>query len=124
MSARQCLFAAALALALAVVFGAFGAHALRARLSPEAMTVYHTAVEYHFWHGLGLLGVAALMAQTPAPGRLSWVAGLLIAGLLLFCGSLYLLALTGVPWLGAVTPVGGLAFIAAWLLLAWLAWRR
>jgi uncharacterized membrane protein YgdD (TMEM256/DUF423 family) len=124
MSARQCLFLAALALALAVLFGAFGAHALRGRLSPDAMAVYHTAVEYHFWHGLGLLGVGALMAQKPEVRRLNWVAGLLIAGLLLFCGSLYLLALTGATWLGALTPVGGLAFIAAWLLLAWLALRR
>lgn len=124
MSARQCLFVAALALALAVLFGAFGAHALRGRLSPEAVAVYHTAVEYHFWHGLGLLGVGALMAQMPEVRRLNWVAGLLIAGLLLFCGSLYLLALTGTTWLGALTPVGGLAFIAAWLLLAWLALRR
>ncbi len=124
MSARTCVAAAALVLALAVAFGAFGAHALRTRLSPEAIALYHTAVQYHFWHGLGLLGVGALMARTPASRRLGWVAVFLIVGLMLFCGSLYLLALTGASWLGAVTPVGGLAFIAGWLLLAWSAWRE
>lgn len=123
MSARSCVVAAALILALAVAFGAFGAHALRARLSPEAIAVYQTAVQYHFWHGLGLLGIGALMARTPADARLGWAAGLLVVGMMLFCGSLYLLALTGASWLGAVTPVGGLALIAGWLLLAWSAWR-
>jgi uncharacterized membrane protein YgdD (TMEM256/DUF423 family) len=122
MNARHCLATAAIALALAVGLGAFGAHALRERLEPNAFTVYQTAVQYHFWHALGLLAVGMLMRQWPASGRLGWVAGLLIAGLLFFCGSLYALALTGAGWLGLVTPVGGLAFIAAWLVLASVAW--
>jgi|SRR5450631_274652 uncharacterized membrane protein YgdD (TMEM256/DUF423 family) len=124
MNARHCLVAAAIALAAAVVLGAFGAHALRAQLDAEAFTVYQTAVQYHFWHALGLLGVGALMLEWPTSGRLGWVAGLLVAGLLLFCGSLYALALTGAAWLAMLTPIGGLAFIAAWLVLASVAWHH
>ncbi len=124
MNARQCLAAAAMVLAAAVLFGAFGAHALRARVDPPALAVYQTAVQYHFWHGLGLLGVGALMLQWPTSQRLGWVAGLLIAGLVLFCGSLYALALSGATWLGMLTPIGGLAFIAAWLVLASVAWQH
>jgi len=122
MNARHCLVVAALALAGAVVLGAFGAHALRGRLDPDALAIYQTAVQYHFWHALGMLGVGALMLQWPTSGRLGWVAGLLLAGLVLFCGTLYALALTGATWLGMVTPIGGLAFIAAWLVLASVAW--
>jgi uncharacterized membrane protein YgdD (TMEM256/DUF423 family) len=124
MNARLCLLIAALALAAAVALGAFGAHALKGRLAAEMLAAYHTAVEYHFWHALGLLGVGALMSRSPDDSRLNRVAWLLIAGLLLFSGSLYLLALTGASWLGAVTPLGGAAFIAAWLWLAWWAWGR
>jgi uncharacterized membrane protein YgdD (TMEM256/DUF423 family) len=124
MNARHTLIAAAIALASAVGFGAFGAHALRARLDAAAMAVYQTAVQYHFWHALGLLGVALLMLHWPSSGRLGWVAGLLVAGLVLFCGSLYALVLTGATWPGMVAPAGGLAFIAAWLMLAAVAWRH
>ena len=124
MNARFCLLIAALALAAAVVLGAFGAHALKGRLAPEMLATYHTAVQYHFWHALGMLGVGVLMSRSPHDSALRWVAWLLIAGLLLFSGSLYLLALTGATWFGAATPLGGVAFIAAWLWLAWWAWGR
>jgi uncharacterized membrane protein YgdD (TMEM256/DUF423 family) len=124
MSARLCVLASAVALAAAVALGAFGAHAVKTRLAPDSFAVYQTAVQYHFWHALGLLGVSILMAQWPTAQGLAWAALLLIAGLLLFCGSLYALALTGAPWLGALTPIGGAAFIAAWLILAWVALRR
>lgn len=124
MNARLCILAAALALVAAVALGAFGAHALRARLAPESLAVYQTAVQYHFWHALGLLGVGILMLQWPTAQGLAWTAWLLIAGLIVFCGSLYALALTGERWLGAVTPIGGGAFIAAWLILAWVALKR
>jgi len=123
MNARSCLAVAALALAAAVALGAFGAHALKLRLAAEMLTTYQTAVQYHFWHALGLLGVGVLMMRSPDSRVLAWVAWLLVAGLVLFSGSLYLLALTGATWLGAVTPLGGVAFIAAWLGLAWWAWR-
>lgn len=124
MNARLCVLAAATALAAAVAFGAFGAHAVRTRLAPESFAVYQTAVQYHFWHALGLLGVGILMGQWPAAQGLAWAAWLLIAGLFLFCGSLYALALTGAVWLGALTPIGGAVFIAGWLVLAWVALRR
>jgi uncharacterized membrane protein YgdD (TMEM256/DUF423 family) len=124
MTARLCVLASAVALAAAVALGAFGAHAVKTRLAPDSFAVYQTAVQYHFWHALGLLGVSILMAQWPMAQGLAWAAWLLIAGLLLFCGSLYALALTGAPWLGALTPIGGAAFIAAWLILAWVALRQ
>jgi uncharacterized membrane protein YgdD (TMEM256/DUF423 family) len=123
MSAKRCLLAAALALAAAVALGAFGAHALKGQLGADMLATYQTAVQYHFWHALGLLGVGALMLRFADARALAAVAWLLIAGLLLFSGSLYLLALTGATWLGAVTPLGGVAFIAGWVWLAWWAWR-
>jgi len=108
---------AATLLALAVALGAFGAHGLRARLDAYSMDIYQRAVLYHFLHALGLLIVSTL----PRPSQA--VCWLLLAGIVLFSGSLYILALTGVRALGAVTPFGGLSFIAAWLLLAFSARR-
>ena len=115
----------ALNLALAVVTGAFGAHALRARLSPEALGWWHTAVEYHLVHGLGLLLVGILLRlpavtapALPAAG-IGQAALALQLGIVVFCGSLYAMALGAPRWFGAITPLGGLAFIAGWLLLAW-----
>jgi uncharacterized membrane protein YgdD (TMEM256/DUF423 family) len=115
---------AALLLGLGVVFGAFGAHALRARLDDYSMGVYERAVFYHFVHALGLLIVSIM----PRLGWLtestaSWVCLLLLAGIVIFSGSLYALAISGVRALGAVTPIGGLCFIAAWFLLAVLLFR-
>ena len=110
--------------ALAVILGAFGAHALKGRLSPQMLEVYHTAVQYHFYHALGMLLVAALaghMQQGDSALRLSGY--LMLAGIVLFSGSLYVLATTGVTWLGAITPLGGLCFIAAWIVLAVAALR-
>lgn len=123
MTARLALTLAALFLFVAVGTGAFGAHALKARLEPDLMAVYQTAVQYHFWHALGLLAVGVLLIQRPESGALAWAAWLLVAGLVLFSGSLYALALTGVRAFGAVTPVGGVAFLAGWAALAWAAWR-
>ena len=123
MNGKICLLVASLALAAAVAFGAFGAHALKSRLSADLLAVYQTAVQYHFWHALGLFALALLMLQWDAP-VLNLAAWLLLAGLILFCGSLYLLALTGTRWLGAIAPLGGIASIAAWLVVAWVAWLR
>ena len=114
----------AAALALAVIFGAFGAHALRERLDTYSRGVYETAVMYHFFHALGLL-IVSLM---PKSGFLSqtqafWICALLASGIVLFSGSLYVLAITRVPALGAITPFGGLFFIAGWLVLAWVLLR-
>jgi uncharacterized membrane protein YgdD (TMEM256/DUF423 family) len=102
----------AVTLALAVGFGAFGAHSLRGRLDEYSLGVYEKAVFYHFIHAIGLL-VVPLLTKNP------WVCWLLITGILLFSGSLYALAISGVRTLGAVTPLGGIAFIAAWAMLAW-----
>jgi uncharacterized membrane protein YgdD (TMEM256/DUF423 family) len=112
----------AILLALAVMIGAFGAHALQGRLDAYSKGVYETGVLYHFFHALGLLVVSFLprIGALSAP-RAGWVCALLLAGVGLFSGSLYALAISGVRMLGAVTPFGGLAFIAAWILLAyWL----
>lgn len=109
--------------ALAVVLGAFGAHALKARISPQMLEVYHTGAQYHFYHALGMLLIGVLAAQLQNSGALRLSGFLMLAGIVLFSGSLYLLAITGVTWLGAITPLGGLAFIAAWVVLALAALR-
>jgi uncharacterized membrane protein YgdD (TMEM256/DUF423 family) len=109
--------------AVAVGLGAFGAHGLRARLVPDLLTTFEIGVRYQMYHALGLLAVGLALARWPSSG--SGLAGwLFIAGTLLFSGSLYALAFTGVRWLGAVTPLGGAAFIAGWMVLAWAVWPR
>ena len=123
MNARLALILAAAFLFAAVGLGAFGAHALKARIAAEMMTVYQTAVQYHFWHALGLLAVGILLLHKPDSGALTAAAWLLVAGVVIFCGSLYLLSLTGIRGLGAVTPIGGAVLLAAWGALAWAAWR-
>jgi len=123
VTARAALLLASIFLFAAVAFGAFGAHALKASITPDMMTVYQTAVQYHSWHALGLLGIGALISQRPENAALGVAAWLLVAGMLLFSGSLYALALTGVRGFGAVTPVGGVAFLGGWACLAWAAWR-
>jgi uncharacterized membrane protein YgdD (TMEM256/DUF423 family) len=106
----------ALSAFVAVAAGAFGAHALRARLSPEYLAIFETAARYQMFHALGLLAVA--WAVTRWPGTLPvWAGWLFVAGTMLFSGSLYLLALTGARWWGAVTPLGGFAFLAGWICL-------
>ncbi len=108
----------AVAAGLAVAFGAFGAHGLEARVTPERLNTFETGVRYQMYHALALLFVGWAAAQWP--GWPVTAAGyLFVAGMLVFSGSLYLLVLTDTPWLGAVTPLGGVAFIAGWALLAW-----
>ena len=116
---------AALSGFLAVACGAFGAHALRDRLSADALQVFQTGVTYQMYHALGLLAVGILLARFSADGStwLSAAGWLFVLGSVLFSGSLYLLALTGTTWLGAITPLGGLAFLAGWLALAIGIWR-
>ena len=102
---------------LAVTMGAFGAHALKTILAPEMLVVYKTAVTYQMWHALGL-GLIAILRQHSPDARLIIYAGwLMFAGIILFSGSLYLLSLSGVKWLGMITPIGGLCFLSAWLLV-------
>lgn len=121
--ARSLLGLGALLAALAVIMGAFGAHALKSRLGADLAAVYRTAVDYHFYHALGLLAVGLAAERRPDVRVLRWAGVLLAGGIVLFSGSLYLLSLGGPRWLGAVTPFGGLAFIGGWLLLAWGALR-
>ncbi|MEO8460469.1 MAG: DUF423 domain-containing protein [Dokdonella sp.] len=114
---------ATIAGATAVAAGAFGAHALRATLSVDALSIWHTAVEYQFWHALALLALAVTSASHRA--RAVAVATISFAvGIVLFCGSLYALALDAPNWIGVITPIGGLAFIVGWLALAWLFWSE
>ena len=103
---------------LCVLLGAFGAHALKSRLSPDLLEIYGTAVQYHFYHALGLLAVGVISLQLPNSGYVKWSGWAMVIGIVLFCGSLYALSLSGARWLGAITPLGGTAFLGAWLLLA------
>jgi uncharacterized membrane protein YgdD (TMEM256/DUF423 family) len=113
----------ALTAALAVALGAFGAHALRAKLPPDLLAVYRTGVEYHFYHALGLVLVGLALQHLPESGPLKAAGWTMLAGIVLFSGSLYVLATSGTRGFGAVTPFGGVAFIAAWALFAWAVLR-
>src|SRR5690606_12563996 len=120
---RPLVIVAALCLLIGVGAGAFGAHGLKRMLSVDMMQIWQTAVLYQLVHGLGMLAIAALMARFGSP-LLEWAGALMLLGIVLFSGSLYVLALSGTKWLGAVTPLGGAAFIAAWALVALAAWRH
>jgi len=104
---------------LAVAAGAFGAHGLRAHLDSQSMGVFETGAMYHMFHALAI-GIATLALRGTAT---NWAAWLFLTGIVLFCGSLYLMALSGVRGIGIVTPFGGLAFLAGWAALAYSAWK-
>lgn len=118
MNDRQLLVAGAANMFTAVAAGAFGAHGLKNMLSPEMLAIWQTGVTYQASHGLGLLLLAVLWDRF-GRRQLSWAGALMLLGIVLFSGSLYLLALTGVRMLGAVTPFGGVAFLAAWAMVMW-----
>ena len=109
---------------LAVSIGAFAAHMLRDRISPELLNTFQTGVQYHMYHALGLFGIGLLMLNFPTSNLLRISAYLMIAGIVLFSGSLYLLSITGTRWLGAITPLGGLCFLSAWVLIVWFAAKQ
>ena len=123
MTARLAIVVASVLMALAVAFGAFGAHALKTRLPPDMLAIWQTGVTYHAWHALALLGLGLLMLHAQGSAALRYAAWLFVAGIVLFAGSLYLLALGAPRWVGAITPFGGVAFIAAWIAVAAGAWR-
>ena len=117
---RMFALSGAVSALVAVAAGAFGAHALRARLSPELLAVFETGARYEMYHALGLFGVAwAIGRWGGSAPQATWAGWLFLAGTVIFSGSLYLLALTGARWLGAVTPLGGLSFLLGWACLAW-----
>lgn len=103
---------------LAVALGAFGAHGLKGRIEPELLEVYRTGVLYHLVHALGIVLIGVLGLQRPGDRRVAWSAITMIAGTVIFSGTLYLLAVTGIRWLGAITPIGGVMFLLAWAILA------
>jgi uncharacterized membrane protein YgdD (TMEM256/DUF423 family) len=107
----------------AVALGAFGAHALKMRLAPDLLAIYHTAVQYHFWHALGLFIVGVLALRFPDMALIKWSGWLMVVGTVIFSGSLYILSLSGLRMLGALTPLGGVAFLAAWFLLGLGIWK-
>jgi uncharacterized membrane protein YgdD (TMEM256/DUF423 family) len=120
---ERLFFAAGSLLALlAVALGAFAAHALKPRLSPDMLNIFETGVRYHMYHALGLFAVAWATARWPESGA-SLAGWSFIFGIIVFSGSLYLLALTGMRWLGAITPIGGVAFLIGWAILIWAAAR-
>lgn len=119
MTARFAATTGAVLAAIGVALGAFGAHALRARLEPRSLEIYETGVRYQMYHAFALLAVAWLLSRNvPAAANAGWA---FMLGTLLFSGSLYLMALTGWRWLGPVTPLGGAAFLVGWMLLAFAA---
>ncbi len=120
---KRIIGAGAISMFLAVAAGAFGAHGLKPYLAIDMLAVYHTAVEYQFYHSLGLM-LCGLLARNDDHFRLRLSAYLMLVGILIFCGSLYLLSVTGLRWLGAITPIGGVCFLLAWSVLAWHMLRR
>lgn len=121
--ARLFLLAGTLLGALAVMMGAFGAHALKHRLSQDLLKVFQTAVDYHVYHALALILTGILVKQFGPSPLFAWAGGAALVGIVLFSGSLYLLSMTGSRWLGVITPFGGTAFILGWILLAVAVWH-
>lgn len=118
MRSRAIIIVGAVLMALAVAFGAFGAHIVQDMLTPERFDVYKTAVEYHFYHAMGLLFVGVFARQFGSTKWFRMSAAFMFTGIVIFSGSLYLLTLTDTGWLGAITPIGGAAFILGWGALA------
>ncbi len=109
--------------ALAIALGAFAAHGLEKHLDERSIQVFNTAADFHFWHALGII-LVGMIAKIYPNTQYSAIATLMNLGIILFCGSLYVLSITGIRWLGMITPFGGSAFILAWLWLSWKCFRN
>lgn len=109
---------------LAVGLGAFGAHGLKTRITPDLLDVYQTGVQYHLFHALGLILVGIIAHWLSESNLVLWSGGLILAGIIVFSGSLYVLSISGIRAFGAVTPFGGVAFLAGWILLAYSALKN
>jgi|SRR5690625_4914544 len=123
-TSRFLLVTGATLAAVAVATGAFGAHVVEGLLTPERFDIYQTAVQYHFYHALGLLITGITCRMAGVTSLLQWSGYLMLTGVIIFSGSLYLLTLTDTAWLGAITPIGGVAFITAWILYALGVYRQ
>ena len=121
--ARRCIATGAILMFAGVILGAFGAHLLEGRLVAQQLASYHTGVTYQLLHALGLVLVGLVGQAAGVASRLRWSARLMLAGIFFFSGSIYLMTAGAPRWLGAVAPIGGLSFMAAWALLAWHALR-
>lgn len=117
------LFLSTLSAFIAVAMGAFGAHALKTVLTADMLAIYKTAVTYEMWHALGLGLIALLRYHHPQSSLLKYAGWLMFTGIILFSGSLYILSLSGLKWLGMITPIGGVCFLSAWLLLIIFSYR-
>jgi len=117
------LFLSAICGLTGVAMGAFGAHGLKAVLTADMLAVYKTAVDYQMWHALGLGLIAVFRRQSPQSCYLKWAGWSMFVGILLFSGSLYLLAISNLKWLGMITPIGGLSFLIAWLFVLVFAYK-
>ena len=123
MNSKSLLITGSILLALAVGLGAFGAHIVQDMLTPDRFEVYKTAVEYHFYHALGLLILGAVSIKIEESKWLRWSGYCLLSGIVIFSGSLYFLTLTDTGWLGMITPIGGFAFILGWVFFAIGVWK-
>jgi uncharacterized membrane protein YgdD (TMEM256/DUF423 family) len=121
---RTFLALGAISAFLAVAAGAFGAHALKTRLTPDMLTIFETGVRYHMYHALAIVAVAWATTRWPNSSLITGSGWLFVIGTILFSGSLYVLSFTGIRWLGAITPLGGVAFLAGWFCLAWRVLQR
>ena len=118
------LLLASLSAMTGIGLGAFGAHGLKNVLSPELLTVYQTGVTYQMWHALGLMGISLIHQQSPESKLIYWAGWLMFMGIILFSGSLYLLVILNLKWIGIITPIGGVSFIMAWVLIAIFATKK
>lgn len=109
---------------LAVALGAFGAHGLKNKLTTDMLAIYNTAVHYHMIHALGLIAAGIVAQWLAGSSMLNWAGWSFFVGILFFSGSLYILSVTGIKWLGAITPIGGVAFLIGWLMLALAVWKQ
>jgi uncharacterized membrane protein YgdD (TMEM256/DUF423 family) len=121
---RKWMMMGAVLTMLSVAIGAFGAHMLKESIGADAIAVYETGVQYHMIHAIGLLIIGLTAGQLGPSTKLKWAARLLFIGIIIFSGSLYVLSISGIKILGAITPIGGVAFIVGWLLLAIDVWQR
>ncbi|MCC5906626.1 MAG: DUF423 domain-containing protein [Balneolaceae bacterium] len=123
MKSKTLLITGSVLMAIAVAMGAFGAHIVQEMLTPDRFDVYQTAVEYHFYHAIGLLILGAVSVRMPESKWLKWSGVSFFAGILIFSGSLYVLTLTDTGWFGMITPIGGVAFILGWTFFAIGIWK-